>query len=279
MGVLADEALRGLRGLVAGANEPDIHLRGVEPGRDFEPAWGDVRTVEAGDTDADGSPIRIEPAIEVGNIFKLGTRYSSPARRDLSRRARQGAARSGWAPTASARRGSSPPRSSSSPTTPGISWPRSLAPFDVELVTLGKEGEPARDDRRPALRGAARARSRRALRRPRRLGAGEKFADAELLGCPLRLTVGKRRRRGGRGRGPGAARAGEAIAAARGSRGGGRGAVARARLTRKRLLGLDRSGATAAGDARRASRSTRGRCRTRSASCGSRSSRCSWCSR
>ena len=51
--VLADEALRGLRGLVAGGNEPDIHLRGVEPGRDFEPTWGDVRRVEAGDRDAE----------------------------------------------------------------------------------------------------------------------------------------------------------------------------------------------------------------------------------
>src|SRR3954454_13119209 len=76
--VVADEALRGLRGLVAGGNEPDTHLRGVEPGRDFEPTWADVRGVEAGDTDATGAAIRIEPAIEVSNIFKLGTRYSEP---------------------------------------------------------------------------------------------------------------------------------------------------------------------------------------------------------
>ncbi|HET8672593.1 MAG TPA: proline--tRNA ligase, partial [Thermoleophilaceae bacterium] len=76
--VVADEALRGMRGLVTGANEPDMHLRGVEPGRDFEPTWADVRNVEEGDTDESGARIRIEPAIEVGNIFKLGTRYSVP---------------------------------------------------------------------------------------------------------------------------------------------------------------------------------------------------------
>ena len=64
--------------MVAGANEPDRHLRGVEPGRDFEPRFADVRRVEAGDTCPAGAEIRIEPAIEVGNIFKLGTRFSEP---------------------------------------------------------------------------------------------------------------------------------------------------------------------------------------------------------
>ena len=62
---------------VIGANRPDAHLRGVEPGRDFAFERADIRTVEAGDT-VDGHPIRIEPAIEVGNIFKLGTRFSEP---------------------------------------------------------------------------------------------------------------------------------------------------------------------------------------------------------
>jgi len=64
-------------GYVTGANRPDTHLRGVQPGRDFRFETVDVRTVQAGDT-INGSTIRIEPAIEVGNIFKLGTRYSEP---------------------------------------------------------------------------------------------------------------------------------------------------------------------------------------------------------
>ena len=63
-------------GYVCGANSPDAHLIGVEPGRDFQFEEMDVRSVEAGDTTDGGAEITIEPAIEVGNIFKLGTRYS-----------------------------------------------------------------------------------------------------------------------------------------------------------------------------------------------------------
>src|SRR5690606_13997902 len=64
-------------GYVVGANRPDEHLRGVQPGRDFSFERADVRRVEAGDL-VGGRPLRIEAAIEVGNIFKLGTRYSEP---------------------------------------------------------------------------------------------------------------------------------------------------------------------------------------------------------
>jgi prolyl-tRNA synthetase len=73
----------------------------------------------------------------------------------------------------------------------GISWPRSLAPWDVELVTLAKPGEPAREvaDR---MYGELSATGLRVLYDDRTASAGEKFADAELLGVPLRLTVGKR---------------------------------------------------------------------------------------
>src|SRR3954465_9355806 len=62
---------------VVGANAPDAHLAGVEPGRDFAFERADVRTVEVGDR-INGNMIRIEPAIEVGNIFKLGTRHPHP---------------------------------------------------------------------------------------------------------------------------------------------------------------------------------------------------------
>ena len=77
MPILLDAGVVATGGYVVGANEPDAHLRGVEPGRDFPFERVDVRTVMAGDT-VNGSAIRIEPAIEVGNIFKLGTRYSEP---------------------------------------------------------------------------------------------------------------------------------------------------------------------------------------------------------
>jgi prolyl-tRNA synthetase len=189
--VLADQALRGLSGLVAGGNKPDVHLTGVEPGRDFEPEWVDVRRVEEGDRDPSGSPIRIEPAIEVGNIFKLGKRYSDPlGARYLDEAGKEqliwmGSYGIGPARTVAA-------AIEQFADAQGISWPRAVAPFDVELVTLGKPGEEAR------------SLSDRLYDELRELGldvlyddrddasAGEKFADAELLGCPLRVTIGKK---------------------------------------------------------------------------------------
>src|SRR5204863_3937994 len=72
----------------------------------------------------------------------------------------------------------------------GISWPRSLSPFDLELVGLGKPGEPAREVAEQ-LYDELREAGLDVLYDDRDSSPGEKFADAELLGCPLRLTVGK----------------------------------------------------------------------------------------
>ncbi len=188
--VLADEALRGLHGLVTGANRPDLHLRGVEPGRDFQAEWADVRRVEAGDRCPNGGEIRIEPAIEVANIFKLGTRYSEPlGARYLDEQGEEH-------PIVMGSYGIGPARIVAGAIEQfhdeqGISWPRALAPFEIELVTLGKEGEEARtvaDGLYEQLREAGYD----VLYDDRTGSAGEKFADAELLGCPLRLTIGKR---------------------------------------------------------------------------------------
>jgi prolyl-tRNA synthetase len=191
VGVVADEALRGLSGLVAGANRPDVHLTGVEPGRDFEPQWADVRRVEPGDLCPSGSPIRIEPAIEVGNIFKLGTRYSDPlGARYLDEEGREQLIWMGSYGIGPARTMAAAIEQFADDQ--GISWPRAVAPFDLELVTLGKPGEEAR------------TMSDRLYDELRDLGLdvlyderddaspGQKFADAELLGCPLRVTIGKK---------------------------------------------------------------------------------------
>jgi prolyl-tRNA synthetase len=134
--------------------------------------------------------IRIEPAIEVGNIFKLGTRYSEPL--DARYLDEQGTEQLIWMGSY----GIGPARIVAAAIEQfadeqGISWPRALAPFDVELVTLGKEGEEARSvaDR---VYEELRKRGVDVLYDDRDGSAGEKFADAELLGCPLRLTIGKR---------------------------------------------------------------------------------------
>jgi prolyl-tRNA synthetase len=188
--VVADEALRGLHGLVTGGNEPDIHLRGVEPERDFDCTWMDVRTVEAGDTDPSGAAIRIEPAIEVGNIFKLGTRYSVPL--GATYLDEQGGEHAIWMGCY----GIGPARILAAAVEQyadeaGISWPRSLSPFDAELVGLGKDGEPAREVAERLYESLKQA-GLDVLYDDRDSSPGEKFADAELLGCPLRLTVGKK---------------------------------------------------------------------------------------
>jgi prolyl-tRNA synthetase len=191
MPILLDEAVRvGASGsYVAGANRPDAHLRGVEPGRDFQYDIVDVRTVVAGDT-VNGSVIRIEPAIEVGNIFKLGTRYSEPLQAKYLDES--GTERLIWMGSY----GFGPARAAAAAVEQyadeqGISWPRTIAPFDVELVVLGAEGS---DERRAAdrLYSELRDHGLETLYDDRDANPGEKFTDAELLGCPLRVTVGRR---------------------------------------------------------------------------------------
>ncbi|HYV16013.1 MAG TPA: proline--tRNA ligase [Conexibacter sp.] len=191
--VLLDDAV-GDGGYVTGANRPDFHLRGVEPGRDFAFERADVRAVEAGDT-VNGQAIRIEAAIEVGNIFKLGTRYSEPLGATFLDQS--GATQ----PIMMGSYGIGPARIAAaaveqSADEHGIAWPRALAPFDVELVGLGKAGseEAAFAD---GLYDELRGLGLDVLYDDRDAGPGEKFADAELLGCPLRVTVGKRTLTGG----------------------------------------------------------------------------------
>jgi len=188
--VLADQALEGMAGMVAGANEPDRHLRGVEPGRDFEARFADVRSVEAGDTCPAGAEIHIEPAIEVGNIFKLGTRFAEPL--GATYLDEDGSERVIWMGSY----GIGPARIVAAAVEQfhdeqGISWPRPLAPFDVELVTLGKPGEEAREVAERIYEELSNE-GLDVLYDDREASPGEKFADAELLGCPVRLTVGKR---------------------------------------------------------------------------------------
>jgi prolyl-tRNA synthetase len=186
--ILLDSALDG-DSYVSGANKADAHLRGVKPGRDFEFTEVDVRTVEAGDT-VDGHAIRIEPAIEIGNIFKLGTRYSVPL--GATYLDEDGNSQPIWMGSY----GIGPARIAAAAVEQfaddnGISWPRALAPFDVHLVGLGKPGtdEHALAER---LFEELRAVGLDVIYDDRDLGPGAKFADAELLGVPLRLTIGKR---------------------------------------------------------------------------------------
>jgi prolyl-tRNA synthetase len=222
--VVKDAAIQG-SGYFAGANAADAHLIGVEPGRDFAFEELDIRSVEAGDVSPGGDPIEIETAIEVGNIFKLGTRYSEPL--GASYLDPEGKEQ----PIVMGSYGLGPARVVAAAIEQradekGIVWPPALAPWAVHLIALGKAGEEthvAADRLYVELAEAG----LETVYDDREAGPGEKLTDAELLGCPLRIVVGKRalaegevearERRSGRDHrlavGDAARRAGEILAA------------------------------------------------------------------
>jgi prolyl-tRNA synthetase len=138
----------------------------------------------------DGQPLTLEPAIEIANIFKLGTRYSEAL--GATYLDERGAELPVWM----ACFGIGPARIVAAAVEQfadehGISWPKALAPFAVHLVSLGKAGTPEREAA-DTLYATLTEGGVEVIYDDREIGTGEKFADAELLGCPLRLTVGRR---------------------------------------------------------------------------------------
>jgi prolyl-tRNA synthetase len=187
--VLKDAAIQG-EGYFAGANKPDTHLIGVTPGRDFPFEELDIRSVEAGDTAPGGHPIEIEPAIEVGQIFKLGPRYSEPLGANyLDEQGKEHPIQMGSYGIGPARTLAASIEQHADER--GISWPRAIAPWDVHLVGLGKEGDEVSQAAERLHEELAEA-GLEVVYDDRDAGTGEKLTDAELLGCPLRITVGRR---------------------------------------------------------------------------------------
>ncbi|MEJ7875316.1 MAG: proline--tRNA ligase [Solirubrobacterales bacterium] len=188
--VIKDAAINSEGGYVCGANRNGAHLIGVEPGRDFAFEEMDVRSVEAGDTTESGAEITIEPAIEVGNIFKLGTRYSEAlGARFLDESGSE-------QPIVMGSYGIGPARIAAAAVEQGadehgIVWPRTLSPWPVELVGLGRAGDEATAAAERIYAELSEA-GLDPLYDDREAGAGEKLTDAELIGCPLRIVVGKR---------------------------------------------------------------------------------------
>lgn len=184
--VVADDSLREGQ-YVAGANRDGWHLRGVEPGRDFQPRFADLRQAREGDTcPVCGGRLQFETAIEVGHIFKLGTRYSGPldatfVDEDGQEKALiMGSYGIGLARTLAA-------VVEQSHDEHGIIWPASIAPYDVHLVVL-KGAEEIGEQAAAALD----ASGRDVLLDDREQRPGEKFADADLIGIPVRVTAGKK---------------------------------------------------------------------------------------
>ncbi|HET7852848.1 MAG TPA: proline--tRNA ligase, partial [Candidatus Methylomirabilis sp.] len=188
--LLADEALAdGV--YVAGANRENAHVRGVVPGKHFKTRYADIHRVQSGDGCVKcGNPIMVERVIEVGNIFKLGTRYSTPLKAlYLDEKGQEH-------PIVMGSYGIGPARIAAAAIEQhhdrdGAIWPVTIAPFQVHLLTVNVKDQAMRElgeKLYQALNGAG----VEVLYDDRDERPGVKFKDADLVGIPYRVTVGSR---------------------------------------------------------------------------------------
>ncbi len=188
--VIADDALREGQ-FVAGANRDGRHLLGVEAGRDYEPRFADIREAREGDRcPVCGGALRFETAIEVGHIFKFGSRYSEPLGATFLDEDGQ------EKPLLGGSYGIGPGRVMAAAVEQhhderGIIWPRTIAPYEAHVLALhgGSDEVLAEADRVAQALDEA---GLDVLVDDRDERPGEKFADADLVGSPVRLTVGKK---------------------------------------------------------------------------------------
>jgi prolyl-tRNA synthetase len=188
--IVVDEALREGQ-FVAGANRTGFHLRGVEHGRDFQAEFADLRRPLEGDgCPRCGGALRFQTAIEVGHIFKLETQFSEPLGATFLDE--DGKER----PLIMGSYGIGPGRVIAAVVEQrhddhGIVWPASIAPYDAEVLSLdaGSADVIARAEQTAA---ALEAEGFAVLLDDRDQRPGEKFADADLFGCPVRITVGRK---------------------------------------------------------------------------------------
>ncbi|OHV44213.1 proline--tRNA ligase [Pseudofrankia sp. BMG5.36] len=189
--IVADHHVTTGRDWCAGANEPDHHLTGCNHGRDFEPdEWADIVDVRAGDPSPDGSgPLAVERAVEIGHIFQLGTRYTVPLEATFLDAAGNDL------PMVMGCYGIGISRLLSVVVEQhhdehGIVWPASLAPYDVAVIPLGRKVDPTVVQ---AVTDALAEAGLDVLVDDRPGGsAGVRFADADLIGCPYQVIVGRR---------------------------------------------------------------------------------------
>ena len=190
--LLVDEALKGRENLIGGANKEDYHVKHLTPGKNFHPtAYVDLRAVTAGEACPNcGSPLRIDTAVEIGHIFKLGYKYSdSMGARVLDRNGKEVAPIMGSYGigierilTAAIEQGNDEN---------GFWLPPSIAPFEVVVVSTNSKDE--------AIRAASEDIAKQleatgwdVLLDDRDERPGVKFKDADLIGIPFRINVGKK---------------------------------------------------------------------------------------
>ena len=202
--IIADRKVQDLANAVVGANEDGYHLTGVNPGRDFKAEYVDIREVKEGEVSPDGQGVlKFARGIEIGHIFKLGTRYTdSMGANILDENGRA-------VPIVMGCYGIGVSRILSAVIeqharlfvnkTPkgdfkfawGINFPKELAPFDVHIITVN-----TKDDEAQALTAKIEAdlmaKGYDVLTDDRNERVGSKFSDSDLIGLPIRVTVGKK---------------------------------------------------------------------------------------
>ncbi len=190
--VYLDNALKGVASFVSGANEADAHYKNMVVGRDFTPAgWADLRMMEKGDPcPRCGEPVDVKRGIEVGHIFKLGVKYSEAMKANfLDRDGKEKPCVMGCYGIGVGRTMAAAIEQNYDDN--GIIWPVPLAPWEVVILPLmDKEGRT--DAEAAKLCEALEKAGIEVLVDDRDERPGVKFKDADLLGIPLRITLGAR---------------------------------------------------------------------------------------
>ncbi|QKS71400.1 proline--tRNA ligase [Paenalkalicoccus suaedae] len=193
--IYADHAVMAIVNGVAGANETDAHFENVNPGKDFTAEAGDFRNIQEGDPSPDGKgTIKFKEGIEVGHVFKLGTKYSEALGATYLND--QGKAK----PIVMGSYGIGVSRAVAAIVEEnhdenGIVWPKVVSPFDVHLIPVNIKQDPQRE-LADSLYKSLKAKGIDVLYDDRQERPGVKFKDADLIGLPVRITVGKRAEEG-----------------------------------------------------------------------------------
>ena len=174
---------------ISGANKKDYHKKGVRPGTDFKPEWHDIHTARAGEgCPKCASALTMEKAIEIGNIFQLGTKYSAPLGANyLDENGKE-------SPLIMGSYGIGPARIAAALVEQnydknGILWPESVSPFDVEIIPLAAgQAQDAAEE----FYATCRREGIDALMDDRDERPGVKFKDADLIGIPKHVIIGEK---------------------------------------------------------------------------------------
>ncbi|HWR58745.1 MAG TPA: proline--tRNA ligase [Thermodesulfovibrionales bacterium] len=187
---IADDCLK--EGLyVGGANKPHYHIKGIKAERDFSAEWNDIHIAKAGDLCAKcGTELTTERVIEIGNIFRLGTKYSVPLKAFfLDENGQEN-------PIVMGSYGIGPARIAAAAIEQnndkdGMIWPKSIAPFDAEILPLNIKDSPTVDVAEK-LYADLKEKGLEVLMDDRDERAGIKFKDADLIGIPVHVIIGEK---------------------------------------------------------------------------------------